>query len=130
MSRFVLDTSAVLALFWQEPGWARVSGVLEGADHAICAVNLAELVTKLSEEGIPQDEIPKLIHTLQLNVRAFDAALALVAGNLRQPTRHLGLSLGDRACLALAQSLQATVITADRPWLKLELGIAIECIRD
>lgn len=129
MSIFVLDTSAVLALFWQEPGWERVSEVLESGDHAISAVNLAELASKFVDAGIPLAEIPNLVAALKLNVQPFDAVFALEAGKLRATTRTLGLSLGDRACLALAQHLNATTLTADRPWIKLDIGIAIECIR-
>lgn len=130
MSVFVLDTSAILALFWQEPGWERVSEVLERGDHAISAVNLAELASKFVDAGMPLAEIPNLLAALKLNVQPFDASFALESGNLRAMTRTLGLSLGDRACLALAQRLNATALTADRPWVKLDLGILIECIRE
>jgi ribonuclease VapC len=62
-------------------------------------------------------------------VHAFDAQQAYLAGILRKPTRTFGLSFGDRACLALAQSLGALALTADRSWSQLDLGIAIEVIR-
>jgi PIN domain nuclease of toxin-antitoxin system len=58
-----------------------------------------------------------------------DHALAMATAELRKPTRRLGLSFGDRACLALAQQRNATELTADRPWMELELDISIECIR-
>lgn len=131
MSVFVLDTSSILALFWQEPGWERVAEILEGGDHAIGAVNLAELVAKFVDAGLPLDEIPNLVAALRLDVQPFDAALALETGKLRAGTRALGLSLGDRACLALARQLGAIALTADGAWLQLDpaLGITIELLR-
>jgi len=131
VSVFVLDTSAVLALFWQEPGWERVSEVLESGDHAIGAVNLAELVTKFVDAGVPLDEIPNLIAALRLNVQPFDDVIASEVGKLRVATRNLGLSLGDRACLALARQLGAIAVTCDVAWQKIDpaLGIAIESLR-
>lgn len=129
MTAWVLDTSAVLAYFWNEPGSTRVTEILESSDHVISAVNLSELVTKFVDHGIPDEDIPALIAGLELVVRNHDAALAQETGKLRRATRPLGLSLGDRACLALAQRLNATALTTDRPWTKLDLGIAVECIR-
>ncbi len=131
MTTWVLDTSAVLAYFWNEPGADRVTNVLEGGDHVISAVNLSELVSKFVDHGVPDEEIPHLIAGLELVVQEHDAALAQETGKLRRKTRQLGLSLGDRACLALAQRLDAIAITTDRPWLKLDstLGIQVECIR-
>lgn len=131
MSGFVLDTSAVLALFWQESGWERVSELLESGDHAIGAVNLAELVTKFVDAGLPLEEIPNLVAALRLNVQPFDEVMALEAGKLRAATRHLGLSLGDRACLALARQLGAVAVTGDGAWQKIDpaLGIAVELLR-
>lgn len=66
---------------------------------------------------------------MRVEIIAFDAELADAAASLRQPTRHLGLSLRDRACLALARSVNAAVITADRAWLGLDIGVRIEAIR-
>ncbi len=131
MTRFVLDTSAVLAHFWQEPGWERVAALLEGNDHVISTVNLAELATKIIDAGIPLAEMPVLISALRLKVTPFDETHALLVGELRAVTRHLGLSLGDRACLALAKTTGAVAVTSDRPWLQLDpaLGFQTECIR-
>lgn len=129
MTAWVLDTSAVLAYFWDEAGCARVTEILEGGEHIISAVNLSELVSKLVDHGIPDEDIPRLIAGLELVVANHDAALAQETGKLRRLTRSCGLSLGDHACLALAQKLGATALTADRPWCTLKLGIAIECIR-
>jgi PIN domain nuclease of toxin-antitoxin system len=78
---------------------------------------------------MPEAEIRHAIGRLDLDVRAFDTELAFMAGVLHRTTRAFGLSFGDRACLALAQSLGAPALTANRSWSRLDLGIAIEVIR-
>jgi ribonuclease VapC len=127
VSDVVLDASALLAVLRAEPGAERVEPRLEGV--RIGAVNLSEVVAKLIDDGVPEAEIRRAIGRLELDVHDFDARHAYLAGLLREGTRGLGLSLGDRACLALAQSLDAPALTADRSWSRLDLGIAIEVIR-
>jgi ribonuclease VapC len=123
----VLDASALLVVLRAEPGAERVEPHLEGA--RIGAVNLSEVVAKLIEDGVPEAEIRRAIGRLELDVHAFDQEDAYLAGILHQSTRALELSFGDRACLALAQSLNAPALTADRSWAQLDLGIGIEVIR-
>jgi ribonuclease VapC len=123
----VLDASALLAVLRAEPGADRVESRLEGA--GIGAVNLSEVVAKLDEDGVPEAEIRRAVGRLELNIHAFDAAQAYAAGVLRRTTRALGLSFGDRACLALAQKLDAIALTADQSWARLKIGVAIEVIR-
>ena len=127
MNEVVLDASAVLAVLRAAPGADRVESRLEGA--GIGAVNLFEVVAKLDEDGVPEVEIRRAIGRLDLDIHAFDAAQAYTAGALRRTTRPLGLSLGDWACLALAQRLGAVALTADRSWSRLEIGVAVEVIR-
>ena len=127
MSDVVLDASALLAVLREEPGAERVGTRLEGA--RIGAVNLSEVVAKLIEDGVPEADIRRAIGRLELDVQAFDVEHAYAAGVLRQATRALGLSFGDRACLALAQRLGARALTADRSWARLDVGVAIEVIR-
>ncbi|MGH9367521.1 MAG: type II toxin-antitoxin system VapC family toxin [Thermoanaerobaculia bacterium] len=127
MPRVVLDASALLALLNSEPGSRIVEESLSGA--AISAVNLSEVISKLSERGMPQPAIRTAIEGLGLDVRPFDTAMAYTAGGLRPSTRGLGLSLGDRACLALGISLTAPVLTTDRNWKKLKIGAKIRAIR-
>ena len=127
MNEVVLDASALLAVLRDEPGAQRVESRLHGAH--VGAVNLSEVVAKLIEDGVPEAEIRVAIDRLQLDIHAFDAQLAYVAGILRRSTRASGLSFGDRTCLALAQSLGALALTADRSWSGFDLGIAIEVIR-
>jgi ribonuclease VapC len=92
---------------------------------AISSVNLAEVATKLLDRGMPQEESQVSLRALPLRVEGFDEDLALEAAALRPATRSRGLSLGDRACLALAQRLGASALTTDRAWSDLELSVPI-----
>lgn len=126
----VLDTSALLASLQGELGKARVDALLLAEACCLSTVNLAEFATKCLGGGMTQADLDTVLTSLEFAIAPFDDAdLALATGALRAPTRHLGLSLGDRACLALAQKLDATALTADRAWLTLDLGIRIECLR-
>lgn len=128
MPNYVLDASALMALFQGESGSDKVAqAVKDGA--AVSTVNLSEIASKLNELNTPQTLIQDAINALGLTVVDFNADLAYSVGLLRPLTRHVGLSLGDRACLALAQYLNLPAITSDRLWKNLSLGIAIEVIR-
>ncbi len=123
----VLDSSAVLAVLRSEPGADFVLEHSHGA--AISAVNLAEVVSIIVDRGGTPEAARRNVARLQMVPVPFDEAQAQRAGELRPLTRPLGLSLGDRACLALAEKLAATVLTGDRPWARLDLGIKIQLIR-
>ena len=131
MSLPALDTSALLALLWQEPGWEIVADALDATGCQMSAVNVAEFVGKVQERQPDARKIETLLGELPISIIAYNREQAIDTGILRATTRHLGLSLGDRACLALALQEKATVLTADRPWLNLavELGLDIRCIR-
>jgi ribonuclease VapC len=122
----VLDASALLALLRKEPGWETVESVLPAM---ISAVNVSEVVAKLAEDNVPPVTIRQAIEALRLDIHPFDEDLAYAAGSLRPATRALGLSFGDRTCLALAHRLGATALTADRAWQHAGLGVALELIR-
>lgn len=111
----VLDASAVLALLGDEPGADRVAAAVDGG-ATIGAVNLAEVLTKLSDFGMPRSAAEDVLDGLGLEVVAFDGTSARAAAALRASTRSRGLSLGDRAALALAHALDAPVLTVDRSW--------------
>lgn len=128
MSSAVLDSSAVLAVFRGEPGAAVVLAALAGG-AVMSAVNLAEVVTKLQEGGIPDPDIAPMIGQLHISIQDFDPGQAYTAGLLRRQTRAAGLSLGDRACLALAQQLGLPVLTADHSWTTLSLPVTVTAIR-
>ena len=123
----VLDASALLCLLFEEPGAERVEAALGSA--CIGAVNLAEVVGKLVDRGVAPGEAVADLRGIDLEVIDFDRAQAEAAGTLRAATRAAGLSLGDRACLALAETLGATALTTDRPWAGLDCGVAVEVVR-
>lgn len=127
MIEFVLDASALLAAFNGEAGADRVIELLPLS--AISAVNLAEVVAKLQERGMPDDRIRATIEAMELEIDPFGDILAVEAGLLRSVTREAGLSLGDRACLALARHRNVPALTADRAWQKLGLDVQVELVR-
>jgi len=128
MSEVVLDASALLALLNDEPGSDVVAMVLSGA--AISTVNLAEVIAKLTAYGLSDEEVGEALGTFGLEVTPFDETHAYIAGGLYRSTRPFGLSLGDRACLALAKQNGLPVMTADRAWAGLEIGIEVRVIRE
>jgi len=123
----VLDASAVLAVILNEPGNQRVLPFLEGG--LFSTVNLAEVHTRLLQRGVPAEDAWSGISGLQCEVCFFSDAQARIAAEVIGKTRPYGLSLGDRACLALAIEREATVYTTDRAWRELSLGVPIEVIR-
>lgn len=127
MSDVVLDASAVLALVHGEHGAERVLAVLDRA--AISTVNLAEVVSRLAERGSSPADIRRRLTRLPFHVVPVDEELGYAAGFLRPSTRRLGLSLGDRFCIALAVRLGATALTADRAWARLATDAHIELLR-
>lgn len=129
--RHILDASAVLAWLWREEGFERVEVLLVEGNCQMSSVNLAEVITKALDKGLPPEQVDSLVGSLELEVLPFEARDAVETARLRPPTRYLGLSLGDRACLALAKARGVPAVTADRPWVQVgkELGIEILCIR-
>jgi ribonuclease VapC len=123
----VLDASALLALINAEPGQEIVAAALPTAIFS--AVNLAEVVTKLIDLGVPEKEAWAGASDLVPVVVDFGAELSRRTAELRSATRILGLSLGDRACLALAAQLATPVLTADRLWRNVAIGVDIRLIR-
>lgn len=123
----VFDSSAVLAVIFRENGAAAARDA--AADAIMSAVNVTEVITRMIDEGAGRDEALRSLEEISPAIRPFDESLALEAGYLRTATRQYGLSLGDRACLALALREGAPVVTADRTWAKLDLGIDIRVIR-
>jgi ribonuclease VapC len=115
----VFDTSAVLAALFMEPGGEQVAQLWSQGDNVMSAVNYAELVSKLNERGMSELEITVVLEGVPLVVVNLDQDSAHAIGLLRKSTKKLGLSLGDRACLALGEILRAQIITADEMWSKL-----------
>jgi len=124
----VLDASALMALLKREPGAAQTAAaVRRGA--AMNTVNLSEVVAKLLESDLTPNIVRTMLDELKIEWIAFDGELAHRAGQLRLPTRPLGLSFADRACLATAQARGLPVLTADKAWADLTIGVTIELIR-
>jgi PIN domain nuclease of toxin-antitoxin system len=123
VSRYVLDASALLALIRGEPGQDRVAAIIE--DCAISAVNVAEVAQVMVRHGTDPNTLRDDMAGLDLTVVPFDEDMAWASVGFARP----GLSLGDRACLALGARLGVPIVTADRAWAKLKLGLAIELVR-
>lgn len=123
----VIDSSVVIGVLRQELPASQWQGRVGGA--ALSAVNLAEVITHGIRGGMRADEISADIAGLEIKIYPFDEAAATAAGILVTSTQRFGLSLGDRACLALAHRLRAHVLTADRVWAKLDVGVPIEVVR-
>ena len=128
MSRIVLDASAMLAMLNREPGSEKLTPEML-SNAAGSMVNLAEVHTKLvSRGGDPEEAWEDTLSSIQEPV-PFTEEQARIAGGLVAQTRALGLSLGDRACLALGLILKAPVYTTDKSWKNLQLGVRIHLIR-
>lgn len=123
----VLDASAVLAVALGELPSDKAEALLIGS--CISAVNFSEAIAKLLDKGYEPDLVTENFVAMKLDIRAFDQGQSERAGLLRQDTRKLGLSLGDRACLALADELDCPAVTANKAWADLDIGIRIELIR-
>lgn len=126
MSKTVLDSSAILAAIFEETGGEIVERMLETS--LVSSVNMAEVCTKLTEKGIFSKQTINDLQRLGLEIVDFDLDQAIQAARLRPLTRHLGLSLGDRSCLALAMLRNTTAVTADREWKGLSV-CPVEVIR-
>lgn len=128
MSSAAVDASAIIALLALERGHERVQAAIDAGAY-LSSVNLSEIVAKLHERGDSGSRIRTMLAVLRVTVVPFDEELAYRAGLLRGATRSAGLSLGDRACLALAERLGLPAVTADRSWAALGLPIQVDVIR-
>ena len=116
-----------MALLNRELGSEKVVAALP--DVVMSSVNLSEVVAKWVDQGRAETEIRSYLDALGLVIVPFDVEMAYRSGGLRSRTRSAGLSFGDRACLALAESLDVPALTSDRAWASLDLNIQVELIR-
>ena len=123
----VFDSSALLAIVFQEDGADVAARRLSGG--FVSAVNASEVIARLVDFGTSGEDVRNTLLNFGLDIRPFDTVLAVAAGHLRAATREKGLSLGDRACIALAIREQVGVVTADRAWATLDLDVEVELIR-
>jgi ribonuclease VapC len=129
----VLDASALLAWLRGEPGALEVDAALD-RKAAINAINWAEVLSTMADLGDPPDEVRGRLSKLgilgkTLLVWPADESFALDIARLRDATKSAGLSLGDRACLALGRQLNLPVLTGDRIWTKVKCGVSVQLIR-
>lgn len=123
----LLDTSALIALLKKEPGYEIIEGLI--ANSAISSVNLSELVSIMARNDVIDSEIIEVITDLVPEVLPFTESIAIQAGILIKHTKSLGLSLGDRACIATGLAHNMTIYTTDRIWEKLDISANIIVIR-
>ena len=121
---YVLDSSAVLAVIFGEPGADRVVALLDGA--RISAVNHQEVIAKQIDRNLPERDIRANMATFDFEIVPLDVSQAERAGWLRRETRRAGLSLGDRSCLALAAEIGGTVVTTDHGISAIAIGVGID----
>jgi ribonuclease VapC len=126
MALAVLDSSAILALLRSEIGSDQVEEVIDRA--LVCAVNEAEVVSKLIWHGETPESAKRIVAALPYEVVPLDRALAVRAGILWQSTQRQSLSLGDRCCLALAERERLPALTADTIWREVSIGVEIRLL--
>jgi PIN domain nuclease of toxin-antitoxin system len=122
-----LDASALLAFLFRETGHEAVARHVE--DCCISAVNVAEVLGRFARDGHDPAVVLDRLRSTAIEIVDFDAPAAAATAALVPATRKLGLSLGDRACLALAKTRAIPALTADRTWSGLDTGVSIEVVR-
>ncbi|MBX3100300.1 MAG: type II toxin-antitoxin system VapC family toxin [Salinibacterium sp.] len=124
----VLDASAVIAFVDREEGAQEVARYLDNA--LISTVNLAEILQKADHRGMSASSVQTLLEKLEIGVVPFDSDMALRTAELWNVTHHKGLSLADRACLALTEAIGGVAVTTDTGWSGIELdGAAIHVVK-
>jgi ribonuclease VapC len=127
----VMDSSALLAVSKGEIGAEYVMEILQTQDCVISSVNAAEVATRLLDMGLPASELDRAVSQFRVDVVDFNYEQALTCARLRATTKSAGLSLGDRACLALTQLMDGCAVTADHAWddVKEVVGVRVLMIR-
>ena len=128
---YVMDASALLALSHGERGYEVVEDFIQTQECVISSVNIAEVGSKLVDKGLTEKDLPRILNQYQVGIIDFSAEQAIRSAAIRNLTRRSGLSLGDRACFALAQLMEGSVVTTDRVWSDVEevLGVKVIQIR-
>lgn len=127
MSEVILDASALLALMNKEKGADKI--IKYFPDVVMSSVNVSEAVTVMVRTGAPVEEIYQHIESLIKEIKSFNDQQAYLAAYIYSKVKRHGLSFGDRACLSLARVMKYPVITTDKAWAKLDLGIDIRVVR-
>jgi PIN domain nuclease of toxin-antitoxin system len=127
MPDVVFDASVVLTAVFREKGYEQVLSLEQTA--MVSAVNIAEARSRLADHGLDRRAIDESLGLIDMRIVDFDAEQASLSSDLRKETRKVGLSLGDRACLALAMQKGAVAYTADKVWANVSLPIEVKVIR-
>ncbi|MCW8828416.1 MAG: type II toxin-antitoxin system VapC family toxin [Gammaproteobacteria bacterium] len=123
----VVDASALLAFLHKEPGAEKVEAALDGA--RVSAVNWAEVVQKALRQSVDTVGMQAAFIEVGVQFEAFTPTQAETAARLWEPGKALGLSLADRACIALASELSLPILTGDRAWTRLDIDVEIVLFR-
>lgn len=122
-NKVLLDASALMVLFRKEQGYDVVGDVIHKA--VINVVNLAEVSTVLTRYGMSLDAVTTLLSDFEIEAVSLTKSVALQAGGLYQQTKEFGLSLGDRVCLACAESLSLPIYTTDKQWAQVQQFVSV-----
>jgi PIN domain nuclease of toxin-antitoxin system len=127
MSKLVIDASALLAVLLDEEYAKEAERLLSVS--IMSAVNFSEVVGKLTDIDMPENKIKEILESLPIEIYPFDKEQAYISGLLRPITKSKGLSFGDRACLSLGMVLKSSVVTMDKVWKNLNVGVEIKVLR-
>lgn len=127
MGRVVIDASALVAFLFAEPSGEAVATRLPGT--LASTLSLSEVIAYAFTRGKPLDAVLTGLQRLPVEAVPFDLPLAALAATFKPLTRHLGLSLADRACLAVGLDRGLPVLTGDRAWAGTDLGVRVELFR-
>jgi ribonuclease VapC len=114
---YVMDASAILALMQAEKGWEVVDDLIREQQCVASCVNIAEVGTRMIDKGLAPSQLERTLKELDIQPVDFDLEQSILCAELRLSTKFAGLSLGDRACLALTKLMGGTAVTSDRAWL-------------
>lgn len=126
---YVMDASAMLAQMQSEIGADVVDNLVLEHECVISTVNLTEVATKLMDKGLAPAQLARTLKELDVQPIDFDQEQSLLCAKLRVTTKSAGLSLGDRACLALAQLMQGTAVTSDHAWQDVKKAVDIKILQ-
>jgi ribonuclease VapC len=126
---YVMDASAMLAQMQSEIGCETVDNLVLEHECVISTVNLMEVATKLIDKGLQPEQLARTLKELDVQPIDFDQEQALLCAKLRLSTKSAGLSLGDRACLALAQLMQGTAVTSDLAWQEVKDALDVKILQ-
>ena len=128
MNKVILDSSALLALINNEEGSSVVEELL--GSIIMSSINISEVASILLDSEMDTEQVSKAIEPFIDSIIDFDFEYSILCASLKKSTKHLGLSLGDRACISLGIKLGLPIYTADKICAEVKLdNIDIRLIR-